>query len=316
MAPCRHATTFVAAAIAGFLALGFLKSAPAPDPSPQELYKKATVEGKYRMLLCQFRVEEDRDDYDDFCDFGYRAKKEYGKESNLPSGWWVYVHPYWYIWRDRTAKPQEKRAWGPEQATGEPDTPNAGDMQTAWASKTPDGDDEWLLVEYAEPVIPKTISVYETFNPGALNRVTVFKLDGSEVEVWKGDDPTAPNSVSGVSEISVKIDFKVARVKLYLNSKAVAGWNEIDAVGIKDDQDRTLWAVAAEASSTYAPPRQVQEEVSEQYEEQLGKLRADIKRLRDTLKKDKVKAAEEIKKLEDQRKELIDRIKLLNEGKK
>src|SRR4051812_16997111 len=46
-----------------------------------------------------------------------------------------------------------KRGWGPEQVTGEPDTPAAGDQTTAWASATPDGADEWLELEYAAPVL-------------------------------------------------------------------------------------------------------------------------------------------------------------------
>jgi hypothetical protein len=41
-------------------------------------------------------------------------------------------------------------------------------------------------------------------------------------------------------------------VKIYLASKDVPGWNEIDAVGLRDASQRTQWAVAAKASSTYA----------------------------------------------------------------
>src|SRR5688572_23368792 len=36
------------------------------------------------------------------------------------------------------------RPWGPEQATGKPDTPWNGDIKTAWASETQDDEDEWL----------------------------------------------------------------------------------------------------------------------------------------------------------------------------
>ena len=116
---------------------------------------------------------------------------DYAGFTGLPAGHWVYVYPYWYIWRDLADKPAPKRGWGPEQATGPPDTPAAGDFTSAWASLTPDGQDEWLLLEYAEPILPAAVLVHETYNPGALMRVTAFKLDGEEVEVWKGKDPTA-----------------------------------------------------------------------------------------------------------------------------
>jgi hypothetical protein len=219
---------------------------------PEKALRKAHGGGKYQMLLRQIKAPQDAAQYADFRDLGLRQVKEYAGVTDLPKGYWVYVYPYWYIWRDLAATPKPKRAWGPEQATGPPDTPNAGDIQTAWASRTPDGEDEWLLLEYAEPVVPEAVSVHETYNPGALYRVTIFKLDGEEVEVWKGKDPTPVNSGKGVSEIVFQAPFKTNRVRIYLDSKNVPGWNEIDAVGLRDTAGKTHWAVSADASSTYA----------------------------------------------------------------
>jgi beta-lactamase regulating signal transducer with metallopeptidase domain len=219
--------------------------------------KEARVNGKYQMLLRQIKVAEDVDQYTEFNDYGFSQTSSYRGYDNLPAAYWVYVDPYWYLWRDLAATPQAKRAWGPEQATGAPDTNQAGDFQTAWASLTPDGQDEWLLLEYAELAFPKEVHIYETFNPGAVYRVTAFKLDGTEVEIWKGEDPTPADSEKGVSKIRVKAAFQTNRIKIYLASKEVPGWNEIDAVGLIDAAGKTQWASAAEASSTYAQPRQV-----------------------------------------------------------
>jgi hypothetical protein len=226
----------------------------AAQPDPQQMLKKANVDGKYRMLLAQIKVDRDKEANGDFRDLGFRDRNQYGDYKDLPKGHWVYVSPYWYIWRDKASEQRPKRNWGPEQATGEPDTNMAGDIVTAWASQTPDGQDEWLLLEYAEPITPTAVLVYETYNPGALVRVTAFRPDGEEVELWKGQDPTTPDNAMGVSEIPVKADFKTNRVKLYLDSRNVPGWNEIDAVGLRDKEKQVHWAAAAEASSTYAPP--------------------------------------------------------------
>jgi hypothetical protein len=220
--------------------------------SLQESLEKARVDGKYTMLLRQIKVEKDFEKYGAFRDVGPRTTTNYANLTGLPAGRWVYVYPYWYIWRDLTDKPTPKRGWGPEQATGPPDTPGAGDFTSAWASLMPAGQDEWLLLEYAEPILPAAVLVHETYNPGALVRVTVFKLDGEEVEVWKGKDPTAQGAGTGVSEIAINVDFKTNRVKLYLDSKVVPGWNEIDAVGVRDSGGKTHWATGADASSTYA----------------------------------------------------------------
>jgi hypothetical protein len=220
----------------------------------EDAYKMARVDGKYRMLLRQIKVEKDAETYGTFKDYGFYSRSEYAGFQDLPSGQWVYVAPYWYIWRDLAAVQRPKRNWGPEQATGEPDTEMAGDIVTAWASASQDGQEEWLMLEYENFVTPTAVLVHETYNPGALYRVTVFKPDGEEVEVWKGVDPTPTDSGLGVSEIPVKVNFKTNRVKIYLDSPSVPGWNEIDAVGLRDKTKTTQWAVAAEASSTYAPP--------------------------------------------------------------
>jgi len=153
---------------------------------------------------------------------------------------------------DNTASADGKRAWGPEQATGEPDTFQAGDIRTAWASLTPDDQKEWLLLEYAEAVVPAVVKIYETHNPGAVHKVTVFAPDGSEIPVWSGDDPTPPDKPMGVSEIPIKTNVKTNRVKVYIDSPSVPGWNEIDAVGLVDGTGKTHWAVTVTASSTYA----------------------------------------------------------------
>jgi beta-lactamase regulating signal transducer with metallopeptidase domain len=225
------------------------------DAALEAALVKARVDGKYEMLLRQIYVPDDVDNYAEFNDFGLYQGASYAGFDDLPNGYWVYVEPYWYIWRDLGATPKQKRPWGPEQATGAPDTDEAGDIQTAWASRTPDEQDEWLLLEYAEPVVPKEVHVYETYNPGALYKVTAFNLDGTEVEIWQGQDPTPVGSDSGISKVRVKAPFKTNRIKIYLASKAVPGWNEIDAVGIVDVAGKTNWARSADASSTYAEPR-------------------------------------------------------------
>lgn len=150
---------------------------------------------------------------------------------------------------------EPKRNWGPEQAIGEPDTPRAGDYPTAWASRDTDAREEWLLCEFKQPVLVTAINIYESYNPGALTRVTTFNQQGAEIELWRGKDPTAPNQPRGVSRIPVNHKTPLHNVKLYLDSAAVPGWNEIDAVGLEDAAGKSHWASAVQASTTYADPQ-------------------------------------------------------------
>jgi hypothetical protein len=142
-------------------------------------------------------------------------------------------------------------SWSTQQVLGPPDTPGAGDIPTAWASQTPDGQPEWLMVSFARAVRPTSVVIHETYNPGAVCRVSVFSRDGEEVVAWTGKDPTPRTSARGVTTIPLKIDASIRRIKVYLDSPAVPGWNEIDAVGLRDASGATHWAAKAEASSCY-----------------------------------------------------------------
>lgn len=146
---------------------------------------------------------------------------------------------------------KQNASWGVEQLIGEPDTPNYGDVGSAWAPATQDGQQEWILVDFAEAVTPKSIEVYENHNPGALVKVSIFDALGREVVVWTGKDPTQPPAMGGVSKIPVSTIWATKQVKIYLDSPTVAGWNEIDAIGLVDSAGVKHWPINATASSAY-----------------------------------------------------------------
>ena len=75
--------------------------------------------------------------------------------------------------------------------------------------------------------------------------------------LWSGEDPVKCDAGMGVAYVpvkadSVKADFATDCITIYLKSTKVPGWNEIDAVGLVDQQGQLQWATTAEASSTYA----------------------------------------------------------------
>jgi hypothetical protein len=146
-----------------------------------------------------------------------------------------------------------KRAWGPEQATGEPDTMQAGDISTAWAPLEQDGGEEWLKLDYEGTVEIAEVRVRETHNPGAIFKLTAFLSTGSEVTLWEGIEPASQAPVEMSFTVPVSVIAKT--VKLYLDTKRVPGWNEIDAVELIGRDGSHQWARHAMASSTYAQPR-------------------------------------------------------------
>ena len=115
------ARTLFLLALLGFLATPFALACEEEEiPDLAASLAKAKVEGKYRMLLRQIRVDEDREGYGEFRDWGPWNGTAYREHRDLPPGHWVWVAPYWYVWRDIVSAVGEARPWGPEQATGAP----------------------------------------------------------------------------------------------------------------------------------------------------------------------------------------------------
>lgn len=218
---------------------------------PAAALRLATIQGKYRMLLRQIRVDEPGAEL--ILDKGYQDLATYGGHHHLPPGYWVYVRPYWFIWRDKGDVRLPKRQWGTEQLTGPPDAAPGKDDPRAWASKLANNTgSEWVMVECQGPVKLTAIHIHETFNPGAVTRVSIFKPDGDEQVVWKSKKPGPTGKPSRVLKVEPPLGFEVARVKIYLDTSAVNGWNEIDAVALVDEKGNEHWAVAAMASTTWA----------------------------------------------------------------
>jgi hypothetical protein len=149
-----------------------------------------------------------------------------------------------------TPPPGVKRSWGPEQVVGEPDTLQAGDLPTAWAPLQQDGGEEWLKLDYESSVDIAEVRVRETHNPGAISKVTAFLADGREVTIWEGVEPKSEAPVEMAFAVPNSINAK--SVKVYLDTKRVSGWNEIDAVQLVGKDGSQQWAKQASASSTYA----------------------------------------------------------------
>lgn len=151
--------------------------------------------------------------------------------------------------------------WNALQAIGAPNTPEYGDHATAWASATPDGGPEWLLLRYSNAVQPARLRVWQTYNPGAIIKITGFAIDNREIVLWQGKDPLAGTAAVGVAEFTLQADVPINRVKLHLASEHVAGWNEIDAVQLEDSVGGQQWASGAIASSNYGVDQAVDEDM-------------------------------------------------------
>lgn len=170
----------------------------------------------------------------------------------------------WSVWRwDRlgatcvVSARDANLPYGATQACGPADSPLGSDVATAWATQLADANGEWLELTFAQAAVPAKLRVHENLSPGAVSRVTVFTADGTEVEAWRRKGP-APRMKGGIANIILSVappaPFPTRRVKLYLDSAGVPGWNEIDAVELIDDGGNAQWASGAAASSVWNRP--------------------------------------------------------------
>lgn len=78
-----------------------------PVPLEQdEALKKAMVDGKYSNLLKKLHVKYDYLSYGEFSDFGKWDQTQYAGHKDLPPGYWVYVYPNWYIFKQLARDPK------------------------------------------------------------------------------------------------------------------------------------------------------------------------------------------------------------------
>jgi len=142
-----------------------------------------------------------------------------------------------------------KRGWGPEQALGPPDTEQNTDSMTAWTSLEPDGGPEWLMVGFDRTVELGQVRIRESYNPGAITKVTTI-VNGTELVLWEG--VSAPAKAVRDFVVRSPGGLQANSVVVYLDTKRVPGWNEIDAIELVGSDGSRQWATSAQASSSYA----------------------------------------------------------------
>ncbi len=141
------------------------------------------------------------------------------------------------------------RSYAPEQATGEPDTAYATDSSTAWTPQEMDAGLEWLQVSFEKSVAIAEVRVRESYNPGAISKVSALLPDNSEVVLWEGRSPVSEAPCDLVVRPEVSVEVKT--IKICLDTARVPGWNEIDAIALIGTDGSKQWAASAKASSSY-----------------------------------------------------------------
>ncbi len=121
-----------------------------------------------------------------------------------------------------------------KQILGEPNKlPDFGNSFCAWSPAMPDGrNEEWIKVGFEKPIVLKQVAVAENFNPGSVTRVYAYDETGKEFLIY--DEKAGPILPKGrMLRIFPKQENLITNaIKIILDPIKVAGFNQIDAIGI------------------------------------------------------------------------------------
>ena len=110
---------------------------------------------------------------------------------------------------------------------------------------------ERLEAEFAKPADLSQVVVRQTSNPGTVTKVVAITDTGAEVPIWQGEDPSQGQSLAD-TPFSVPPGVNARKVKIFLDTSKMPGWEEIDAIKIVGRDGAQQWANSVNASSTYA----------------------------------------------------------------
>ena len=124
-------------------------------------------------------------------------------------------------------------SWAATKVLGAPDVyPTHGDNAAAWASLGADDRAEWIEVGYDQPMPVSAVDIYETYNPGAVDRVELITVSGERIEAYAGK-ASARGAAARIQHVETGCTQEpIVAVRVHLDSAAVPGWNELDAIGL------------------------------------------------------------------------------------
>jgi hypothetical protein len=143
---------------------------------------------------------------------------------------------------------QTPSKYGAIQVLGSPDVyPASMASPKAWMSQTPDGQREFLELQFPNAAPINFIDIYQVLNPGAIDTVRI-KDDMGQYHIVYAEEAQAEPNLASIKKIRFPAtDYPVSEIRIEMASDSVAGFNLIDAVAIgkindpDDAFDNYLW---------------------------------------------------------------------------
>lgn len=178
---------------------------------------------------------------------------------------------YWADYLIDYSSQMGSKGFSAYQALGKPNSMPQTDglSPCAWLPKNKNGEKEYIHVGFSKPIAVRQVAIAENCGPGAIYRVLLYDTQGNAHEIYKQKPQPYPHPTRMLNIFLPKLTpYKVQSVQVFLNCKAVKGWNQIDAIAISDRTD------SIRATINYLPgtdklvkPVHLSENVNSQYDE-------------------------------------------------
>ncbi len=132
-------------------------------------------------------------------------------------------------------KTEGKEDFSPEKVLGEPNARPLGQVSNeAWIPKK-ESSNEFIEVRFSKSLIAKQVTVMENFNPGSVSLIELIDTRGQKHEVYENENPgPIPEQFRSLQVTFAAGTYRTIGVIVTMNTKAVNGVNQIDAIGIAD----------------------------------------------------------------------------------
>jgi hypothetical protein len=160
---------------------------------------------------------------------GASARTWFGPEAGLTEG------IAWALGMSGFSSQYTPTKWSAHRATGRPDVfPERSDHPEAWAPLAKDAGIEWITLTWPAGHKARALTFAETLNPGAITRVDDVSDADAPVTLFSTQVPhVAP--AGKMLRVDLAAPREITALRVVLDTRWVAGWNELDAVGLVTD---------------------------------------------------------------------------------
>lgn len=131
------------------------------------------------------------------------------------------------------------KEWSADQVLGAPNVlPSYGSSPVAWSPRRSNEGTEFIMVRFENPIHARQVVIAENEHPGAISAITLYDEGNKGHRVYENKDP-GPAGLPGrlFSTTFKKTRYKVVSARIELNTAAVDGFQQIDAIGICGDTE-------------------------------------------------------------------------------